>query len=108
MESESAPEAFPAPASMAFYVDGEAIEGALVRTRMPGDRFYPLGAPGEKKLADWLIDKKIPAHRRNRLLLLAKEENVLAVFGEAICETAKICDKTRQIFRIEICKKGEN
>jgi len=103
-----APEAFPAPASMAFYVDGEAIEGALVRTRMPGDRFYPLGAPGEKKLADWLIDKKIPAHRRNWLLLLAKEENVLAVFGEAICETAKICDKTRQIFRIEICKKGEN
>src|SRR6266705_4945489 len=35
-----------------------------VRFRQPGDRFYPLGAPGSKKLQDFFVDTRIPRGER--------------------------------------------
>ncbi len=43
------------------------------RSRLPGDRFRPTGGRGSKKLADWLIDRKVPREERARLLLLADD-----------------------------------
>ena len=37
------------------FLDGQAIVFPLyMRTRKPGDRFYPLGLGGSKKLKDYL------------------------------------------------------
>ncbi|HWR21978.1 MAG TPA: tRNA lysidine(34) synthetase TilS, partial [Feifaniaceae bacterium] len=40
------------------YMDADRLPAGMVaRVRRPGDRFYPLGAPGGRKLKEYLIDK---------------------------------------------------
>lgn len=49
----------------------------LLRTRRPGDRLRLPG--GTRKLKDWLIDRKIPRHVRDRLPLLVVNDLVMGV-----------------------------
>jgi tRNA(Ile)-lysidine synthase len=56
-----------------------AFPGAHVRTRRPGDRVRLPG--GRKKLADLLIDRKVPREVRDRLRVLAAGREVLWVEG---------------------------
>jgi tRNA(Ile)-lysidine synthase len=49
-----------------------------VRGRQSGDTFYPLGTPGHGKLKDFLIDRKIPCHRRDALPLVTTAEDRIA------------------------------
>ena len=87
------------------FLDFEKLPKALVvRTRRDGDRFYPLGAPGEKKLSDVLTDKKIAKERRDIPLLCAGNQVYFAC-GLTISEHAKVTPDTREILHI-ICNRG--
>lgn len=82
------------------YLDADALpDGLVVRTRRDGDRFFPIGAPGAKKLKDVLIDKKIPRHRRDMPLLCAGSEVYYAV-GLTVSERAKVRPETKEILHI--------
>lgn len=63
------------PPSHEVYLD--VAPGAVVgwRSRLPGDRYQPLGAPGTAKVSDLLIDRKVPHAERDALpvVLLAGE-----------------------------------
>lgn len=65
--------------------DGKIVEvsekwNLTIRTRRPGDRFYPLGMKGHsRKLKDWMIDKKIPRQLRDKIPLIATEDFIVAV-----------------------------
>lgn len=67
-----------------------ALEGAVFRTRRPGDRFRMLGAPGDRLLSDVLTDRKIDRPLRDYLPLIAVGERVLWVPGLGIAEQAKL------------------
>ena len=89
----------PASANEA-YLDEDALpDDLIVRTRRNGDRFWPLGAPGAKKLKDVLIDKKIPREQRDIPLLCAGNEVYFAA-GLALSERAKVKPETRSILHI--------
>jgi tRNA(Ile)-lysidine synthase len=60
-----------------------------VRNRRDGDRFHPLGAPGSKKLKDFLIDRKIPLEKRDRIPLLVWHGEIVWVAGVEISERFK-------------------
>jgi tRNA(Ile)-lysidine synthase len=62
----------------------------VCRTRLPGDRFHPLGAPGERKLKEFLIDEKIPLRRRDALPLLLLGTEILWVIGHRLSEKARV------------------
>jgi tRNA(Ile)-lysidine synthase len=72
----------------------------LVRARRPGDRFHPLGAPGIRKVSDFLIDRKVPRAQRDGVPILACGERVLWVVGHRIEETAKVPPGTQRALRV--------
>ncbi|HVT59351.1 MAG TPA: tRNA lysidine(34) synthetase TilS [Thermoanaerobaculia bacterium] len=67
-------------------------EGELVtiRSRLPGDRLWPLGAPGSRKLKQLLIDRRVPRAERDRLPLLCADGLVAWVPGVAIDERCRL------------------
>lgn len=84
----------PKPAAGRLIIDADKVpSGSVLRRRMQGDRFRPFGG-GEKKLKEYLIDKKIPLRKRDNLLLLCYNHNVLAIFGVEIADSVRISDKT--------------
>lgn len=52
-----------------------------IRTRRDGDRFYPCGGAGSKKLKDYFINCKIPHAERDKKLLVAAGSNILWIIG---------------------------
>ena len=62
-----------------------------VRRRVPGDRFIPLGMDGEKKLKDFLIDRKVPLPVRDFIpLVLDNDGQILWVGGVGISRNAAL------------------
>lgn len=62
--------------------DADRLPGALsVRLRRPGDRIYPKGMDGSKKLQDLLVDAKVPRRLRDQIPLLVSGDEVIWVIG---------------------------
>lgn len=98
-----APESFGNDRNIA-YVDARSLSGAVIRLRRDGDRIYPVGAPGRKKLKDYFIDRKVP--RSERVLpLLCKGEEALFVPGFCTAEQTRITAHTKEVLRIEYIPK---
>ncbi len=76
----------------------------IVRTRKNGDRFHPLGLKKEKKLKDFLIDKKIPIKERNSLPLILSNEKIAWIVGIEISEVFKIDENTSKIISLTFKK----
>lgn len=84
------------------YLDADKLpKEAVVRRRRPGDRFYPLNAPGERKLKEYLIDKKF-AHPARELPLIAAGQQVLFFPGGTVSHLVRVRDDTRRILRVAL------
>ena len=83
---------------------GSAVDVAslCVRTRLPGDRFQPLGMSGTKKLRDFMIDEKIPNSQRDSVPLLVTSKGIAWVIGWRIAEWAKVGDHDREYLEIRV------
>jgi tRNA(Ile)-lysidine synthase len=67
-----------------------------------GDRFWPQGAPGPKKLQDFLVDAKIPRWLRPHLPLVASDQEIIWVVGLRLAEPAKLPPLGRDILEIAV------
>jgi tRNA(Ile)-lysidine synthase len=89
------------------FADPASIRGELnVRRRRPGDRFRPLGAPSEPKLKDLLIDRGVPRALRDRLVILADDEGIVAVEGLPIAARCALTPDSRGVLRIRFRADG--
>ena len=80
-----------------------ALDGGLVvRARRPGDRFHALGAPGSKKLKDFMADAKVPAEWRDRVPLLVAPRGIAWVAGWRIAEWCRVTDGDCQVVEISL------
>jgi tRNA(Ile)-lysidine synthase len=62
-----------------------------VRNRRPGDRFRPFGLSGQKKLQDFLVDRKVARADRDRVPLVVDEnDRILWVAGHEIDEAFRV------------------
>lgn len=77
-----------------------------VRGIRPGDRFHPLGAPGTRKLQDFLVDLKVPLERRKDVAVLESEGEIAWVLGMRIDERFKVTPETRRVARMRLFRDG--
>jgi tRNA(Ile)-lysidine synthase len=73
-----------------------------VRSRHLGDRFWPLGSTGARKLGHFFSRQRIPARRRDEVPLLVKDGRILAALGHRIGHEARVTEATRKVLRIEV------
>lgn len=86
-----------------IYIDADRVRGELyIRNRRNGDRFRPLGMRGTKKLKDFLIDRKVPRHKRDSIPLVVDRNNIVWVAGYQMSEDYKVTQKTRRLLKMEI------
>lgn len=85
------------------YLDLDKLTLPLqVRTRFPGDRFVPLGMSGEKKLQDFLVDKKVSKRKRDRIPIVECQGQIVWVGKMAIDDRVKVMQDTEKVVVLEI------
>ena len=77
-----------------------------VRNRRDGDRFQPFGFGHQKKLKDFLIDRKIDVESRDRIPLLLWNEIIIWVAGVEVSEQFRVSDAPGD--RYEVVVEEEN
>jgi tRNA(Ile)-lysidine synthetase-like protein len=86
------------PAGDLPWFDGDRLAWPLtLRSRRPGDRMRPRGGRGSRKVADLMIDAKIPLAERAHLPVVAGADGeVLFVAGLRPSEIGRPCESTRR------------
>lgn len=78
-----------------------------VRSRRPGDRFRPLGAPGVRKLQDFLVDRKVPRLERDTLpLVVDATDRIVWVVGQSVAEDFRVTDPSRGVLLLKVRRLG--
>ena len=72
-----------------------------VRPWKPGDRFFPSGMSGSKKLQDFFTDLKIPRNRRHTIPILCDREKICRIIGFRTDDRVKVTATTREVVRVE-------
>lgn len=88
--------------SFIAYLNLDKVGGkAFVRGYQPGDRFQPLGMRQPKKLAEFMVDAKIPRAWRKGVPIVCSPHHILWVVGWRLDERVKVTENTEQILRLE-------
>jgi tRNA(Ile)-lysidine synthase len=86
------------------YIDADKVTNKFIlRYWKDGDRFYPLGLKGSKKVSDFLNDQKVSVFEKRKQLVLTNNKKIVWVVGHRIDNRFKITDKTRKV--LQLCLK---
>jgi tRNA(Ile)-lysidine synthase len=83
----------------------ELLETLSVRSPLPGDRFRPLGAPGSKPVARYLMERRVDRDRRRLIPLVVRGERrsgqeILWVVGHGVSETSRVDRGARRVLQL--------
>lgn len=91
------------PSKKVEVVDYDAVGETLwVRSFRPGDRFWPLNAPGFKNVGDFFTDEKVPLHLRPQIPILEGGRGIVWVCGYRMDHRFRITESTRRFLQIEL------
>lgn len=76
-------------------------KGIYIRNRREGDSFKPLKSTGTKKLKEYFIDNKIPRDERDKIPLVAKNNEIVWVVGYKISDKFKVTENTKNVVRVK-------
>lgn len=63
----------------AIYLSCGTDDIIVIRSRRSGDKFYPDGMTGSKKIKDYFINEKIPKEKRNSIPIIEINDKIAAV-----------------------------
>ncbi len=72
----------------------------LLRRWKDGDRFFPLGMKGSKKLSDFLNEQKISSNKKREQLILTNGGRIVWVLGLRIDDRFKLTRNTKKVYRL--------
>ncbi len=99
------PKKFPQDNEYCAYCDLSKIQFPLtLRFRQEGDYIHPLGCKGSQKLKKFIYSKKIPDYKRDNIIMLAHEKEILWVAGLGISDKIKISNNITH--KIQLKKIG--
>ena len=73
----------------------------MVRTRMLGDRFWPLGSRGAKKIKDFFIDNKVPVMERDTVPIVTMNGQPMWIVGFRIDDSVRISEETTNLLMMK-------
>lgn len=73
-----------------------------LRPVLPGDRFWPAGAPGVRKMQDFLVDAKIPRWLRPHLPLVLSRGRIIWVPGLRLAEPVKLTSRPHGVLELTL------
>jgi tRNA(Ile)-lysidine synthase len=80
----------------------------MVRSRQPGDRLRPLGAPGSRSLQDLMIDRKIPRDERESVpIVVDREGRIVWVAGVAMAHDCRVTAPESGVVILELEKSHQ-
>ena len=90
------------PYSRAVLDYKKVLPPVIVRTWRKGDRFYPLGMEGSKKLQDFFIDNKVPVNMRKNIPVFCDSEKVIWVGNMRIDSRVRATSATTDFLCLEL------
>lgn len=98
---EETPKKFPKDEEFKAFVEiNEPIDFTL-RTRKDGDRITPLGQNSLIKFKKYLINKNIPQHEKDSIILLCKDSEILWASGLGINNKIKVVNKCTHVLTLK-------
>jgi len=73
-----------------------------IRPRRCGDRFWPLGLAGEKKVGKFLTTAKVSLALRRKLLVIADSEKIIWLCPVRISEQTRVTGETKTVLQLKI------
>lgn len=91
------------------WLDSEKVElPLLVRARREGDRFLPHGMDGHsQKLADFMVDHKIPRRARNGWPLVCSGDQIAWVAGYRSAHPFRVTSQTSQVVKLSLSHRDD-
>lgn len=89
------------------YMDWNRVKPpVVVRSRLPGDRFEPLGLGAAKKVGKFLTTAKVPRELREHTIVFADQERMLWVCPVRIAEPVRVRDGTQRLLKLTVSGTG--
>jgi tRNA(Ile)-lysidine synthase len=83
------------------YCDADKLDfPLLVRSRLDGDRYRPLGSPGRKKLKEILRAKRIPVRDRDKHPVFLSGGKIVWVLGLPVAEEFRLTAQTEIVLAL--------
>jgi tRNA(Ile)-lysidine synthase len=83
------------------FISGENFNGSFtVRVWKVGDKFYPLGMQGTKKISDYLNDIKINTFEKKDQLVLVNNGKIVWIIGQRLDDRFKLTSNTKKVLKL--------
>ncbi len=86
-------------------VDASRLACSLqLRRVMPGDKFIPFGMWGQKKLSDYMTDRKFSLYQKENQWVLCSGDKIVWLVGERTDERFRVGDSTDEILLVKVIR----
>ncbi|MCL6615350.1 MAG: tRNA lysidine(34) synthetase TilS, partial [Firmicutes bacterium] len=90
------------------FIDADRVVWPLfVRSRRPGDRFYPLGLGGSKKIKDVLIEAKVAREEREAVpVVVDGSGRIVWLAGWRLDDRFRVTEETKRLLHLTLRERG--